>query len=456
MNDFPWTEDAARALLGAALNATGGGEAEATLGGGSLALTRFANNRIHQNVREEWPVLGLRVLLRGPDGVRVGHASTGRIDERGLRRLAEDAQALAKVSAPVPDAPALAGEANLRAVDAWDPRAADAGPALRADRASRIVLPARKAGLTAAGTFAVHRMSLGDYADPGLFSMANTQGLFAYHRRTRVECGCTLMTDDSSGWARADDWSYERVDPDALATRAIDKALRSRSPKGLAPGPTTVVLEPEAVASLLGFLLGAFSAQAVQEGRSLLTGKLGQKLFPDSVRLEDDCFHPLHRGRPFDGEGIPTRRVPLITDGTAAGLVYSRQEADVDGVEPTGHGPQQPSTEGSHPRFPVLAGGQSSMDDLIREAGEGVLVTRLWYNRMVDSRKVRVTGMTRDGTFRIRKGKLAEGLRNLRYNVAVPELLRAVVAATAPERAGGMVVPALLVRGFPFTSATRF
>ena len=79
MNDFPWTEDAARALLGAALNATGGGEAEATLGGGSLALTRFANNRIHQNVREEWPVLGLRVLLRGPDGVRVNAICPGHI-----------------------------------------------------------------------------------------------------------------------------------------------------------------------------------------------------------------------------------------------------------------------------------------------------------------------------------------------------------------------------------------
>ncbi len=463
---FPWDEDSAKRLLTAALNAAGvakGVEAEATLGGGSLALTRFANNRIHQNVQEEWPRLSLRVILRGKGGVRVGHASSGRIDRKGLKRLAADARALAKLATPAPTgsvpkvAPPPKGFAE---VDAWDPQAADAGPALRADRASRIVLPARAKGLTAAGVFAVHQMSLGDYSHPGMFAMANTAGLFAYHRRTRVESGCTIMSDDSSGWARYDDWSYERVDPAALAASAIEKAERSRKPKAADPGEATVVLEPEAVASLLWFLMPSFSAQAVQEERSVLTGKLGRKLFPEFIKLEDDCFHPLHQGRPFDGEGVPTRKVTLIDDGVAANLVYSRREAAAApqrlGAQPTGHGPQQPSTEGSMPRFPVLAGGVETLQDLIGDAGDGVLVTRLWYNRMVDPRRVRVTGMTRDGTFRIRNGKIAEGVRNLRYNIAVPDLLNNVLAASTPVRAGGMVVPALLVRAFPFTSSTRF
>ena len=460
MSEFPWTEEDARQVMAAALGVTGDLESEVTLGGGSLALTRFANNRIHQNVREEWPRLGMRVILRSKDGVRVGSANTARLDKTGLRKLADNATALAKLAAPVPTLPELAAKPaeGFEAVDAWDPQAADAGPALRADRASRIVLPSRKAGMTAAGVFAVSRMSIGDYSHPGLFAMANSKGLFAYHRRTRVECGCTIMTDDSSGWARADDWSYAKVDPEALARRAIEKAERSKRPKGFEAGPTMVVLEPEAVASLILFLLGSFSAQAVQEERSFLTGKLGERLFPRFVKLEDDCFHPLHRGRPFDGEGIPTRKVTLIDDGVAAGLVYSRAEAHATtrDVQPTGHGPRQPSTVGSHPRFPVLAGGVETLQELVREAGEGVLVTRLWYNRMVDTRRVRVTGMTRDGTFRIRGGKLAEGLRNLRYNVAVPDLLNNIVAASSPVRAGGMVVPALLVRDFPFTSSTRF
>ena len=463
---FPWTEAAARQLLEAALEAAGadkGVEAEATLGGGSLALTRFANNRIHQNVQEEWPRLSLRLIVRDKNGARVGHASTGRIDKKGLRQLAADARLLAKVAAPTPaaDVPQVAKPpAEFAEVDAWDPQAADAGPALRADRASRFILPARAKGLTAAGTFAVHRMSLGDYSWPGMFSMANTAGLFAYHRRTRVESGCTIMSDDSSGWARYDDWSYARVDPDALAVRAIEKAERSRRPKGYDPGETTVVLEPEAVASLLWFLLPSFSAQAVAEERSFLTDKLGDKLFPEFVRLECDCFHPLHQGRPFDGEGVPTQTVRLIDDGVAASLVYSRAEAAAAprkrNASPTGHGPQQPTTEGSMPRFPVLAGGVESLEDLISEAGDGVLVTRLWYNRLVDPRRVRVTGMTRDGTFRIRGGKISEGVRNLRYNIAVPTLLNNIIAASEPVRAGGMVVPALLVRAFPFTSSTRF
>lgn len=453
---FPWDEADARAVLTAALDAAGGDEAEATLGGGALALTRFAGNRIHQNVMEEWARVGLRVVIRDAGGARTGTAWTGRTDRAALARLAEDARALARLAAPRAGTPEPAPPADVRAARAFDLQAAEAGPAVRADGAARVLLPARKAGLVAAGHFATHRMAIEDYSEPGLVAVANTRGLFAYDRRTRVECGCTVMSDDSSGWAQADGWSYGRVDPDALSAAAIEKALRSRSPKTFDPGPTMVVLEPEAVASLLWFLLPSFSALAVEEERSYLTGRVGARLFPDFVRLEDDCGHDLHRGRPFDGEGVPTRKVVLIDDGVASGLVYSREEALAAGVPATGHGPRQPSTEGSAPRFPVLGGGVETLDDLVREARDGVLVTRFWYNRSVDVRRVIVTGMTRDGTFRIRDGRLAEGLLNLRFNVAVPDLLRNIVAAGRPVRAGGMVVPPLLVRDFPFTSVTRF
>jgi predicted Zn-dependent protease len=456
----PWTREGAADLLRRALKAAGRTEAEASLGGGRLALTRFANNIIHQNVVEEWPQLSLRVVLRGKDGARTARASTSRLDGAGLKALARDAKALAKVAAPRKDLLKPLAPAKHQPTEAWDPRTAEAGPALRADAASKIILPARRAGLTAAGVFATHRMSIGDYGDPGTYAMMASTGLFAYHRRTLVHCSCTVMADDSSGWADDHSHAFADVDPEALGARAIEKAERSRKPKGFEAGRTAVVLEPHAVASLLQFLLGAFSGQAVQEGRSPLAGRMGQSLFGPGVDLACDCFHPLHQGRPWDGEGVPTQRVQLIEDGTAKALVLSRSEALAEGgaAEPTGHGPSQPTTQGSSPRFPVLTvrGGEASLDDLLQEADNGVLVTRFWYNRSVDAKRVLVTGMTRDGTFRIRHGKTAEGIRNLRYNVSVIDVLNNVVAASKPVRAAGMVVPALLVRDFPFTSATRF
>jgi predicted Zn-dependent protease len=71
----------------------------------------------------------------------------------------------------------------------------------------------------------------------------------------------------------------------------------------------------------------------------------------------------------------------------------------------------------------VLAGENGTLDDLIAATEHGLLVTRFWYNRVVDPRRTIITGMTRDGTFLIENGKLGGAVRNLRYNVSVLEML---------------------------------
>ncbi len=227
-------------------------------------------------------------------------------------------------------------------------------------------------------------------------------------------------------------------------------------PKAIEPGRYTVILEPAAVGDLCYFLAEGFNAQQVDEGRSFLSGKVGETVFGQNIDIDDDPYHPLIQGRPFDGEGVPTKKVSLVEKGVVKGLVYDRKTAAKLGKEPTGHGLPVPNVEGAHPSSISMKGGTSSIEEMIKSTKKGILVTRLWYNRLVDPMKLIITGMTRDGTFWVEDGKISHGIKNLRYNQSLIELLNHVDAATPQERMWGYAVPGILAREFNFTSVTLF
>ncbi|MBV9772027.1 MAG: TldD/PmbA family protein, partial [Bryobacterales bacterium] len=271
----------------------------------------------------------------------------------------------------------------------------------------------------------------------------------------------TAMAGDSSGWAKASAVSLEALDTVALARSASDKAHVSRDPEEIAPGRYTVILEPAAVLDLVGQIFGDFSATAVADSRSFLTDRLGTKLFGDNIHIWDDVDHPLQAGVPFDGEGVPRRRLTLVDGGVPRELAYARSSAHRASVEPTGHGFPLPNEVGEAPLNIVIAGGPTSTEEMIASTDRGILVTRLWYIREVEPYEKTMTGMTRDGTFLIEDGRIARGLRNFRFNQGIVELLNNVEALSPAVRASGeeafdMVVPAMKVRNFRFTEVTRF
>jgi predicted Zn-dependent protease len=199
----------------------------------------------------------------------------------------------------------------------------------------------------------------------------------------------------------------------------------------------------------------------MRDQRSFLTGRMGQKLFGNNITIRDDVYHPLQCGAPFDGEGVPRKRLALVEGGTPREIAYSRPSAAREGVPATGHGFPLPNEQGEAPANVVMEGGSSTLEDLIGSTERGILVTRLWYIREVDPYEKIMTGMTRDGTFLVESGRLAGGLKNFRFNQSVVEMLRNVEAMTATARASGeeafdMVVPAMKVHGFNFTEVTRF
>jgi len=334
----------------------------------------------------------------------------------------------------------------------FDASTAAATPEHRGRAVAEAIRIVESAGQTAAGIYSTGQ---------SIEAIFNSRGVAAWHAETMAQFSITAMASDSSGWAKASAVSHESIDPMALARNAAEKARLSRDPHEIAPGRYTVILEPAAVLDLVGQMFGDFSATAVADSRSFLTDRLGKKLFGDNIQISDDVAHPLQAGVPFDGEGVPRRKLTLVEAGVPRDLAYARSSAHKAGVEPTGHGFPLPNEVGEAPLNIVIAGGSTSLDEMIASTERGVLVTRFWYIREVDPYEKIMTGMTRDGTFLIENGRVARGLRNFRFNQGIIELLNNVEALSPSVRASGeeafdMVVPAMKVQGFNFTEVTRF
>jgi PmbA protein len=423
-------------------------ETEAQITSTSYSLTRFANNCIHQNVAEEAVSLSVRAVINQ----RTARASTNKLDEDSIRQVCEAALALARLEPPNPDLLPMPGPQMYRAVDRYHSETAELTPRARAETVRHAVERAEQDGLTAAGVYSSGASSI---------ALFNSRGLQAHHEETASEFSITMLREGSSGWAKKTSTSCLDLEPEVLAERAAQKALESREPQDLTPGTYCVILEPAAVLDLLGFLFFDFGGLAVHESRSCLTGRGGQELFGENVTVRDDVFHPLQAGPPFDGEGVPRQRVSLVERGTVKNLVYARATARKVGKEPTGHGFPLPNEYGEAPMNIVMDGGRSSIEEMIRSTPRGLLVTRLWYIREVDPYQKILTGMTRDGTFWIEDGEIRHGIKNLRFNQSIIEMLGQVEMMGPPQRTAGeesfeMVVPAMKVGGFNFSSGTKY
>jgi PmbA protein len=423
-------------------------ETEVDIAVNADALTRFANNTIHQNVAE----LSLTVSVRTVFGGRTARATTNKTDEESLRRVVTTSGTLARSQPKDPNLLPLPARQKYAKVARFDAATAGATPADRAHAVERVAKLAAQRNQTAAGIFTT---------GASVSLLANSRGLVASYRQTRAEFSVTILEADSSGWAKANSPAFANVDPQSLAARASDKAILSRKPRELEPGPWTVILEPAAVLDLVGFLFYDFAATAVRDKRSCFTGRIGKKLMGDNITLWDDAFHPLQTGPPYDGEGIPRQRVLLVDAGVPKNLVYSRASAKEMKAKPTGHGFSLPNEWGEAPFNLVFTGGSDSVEEMVASTERGILVTRLWYIREVDPYEKVLTGMTRDGTFLVENGAIASGARNFRFNQSVLELLRNVVALGPAVRSTGeesfdMVVPAMKVNGFRFSEVTKF
>ena len=413
--------------------------------------TRFSDNCITQNVVGREASVSVRVVHRG----RVGRASSNRMDESALKELPIIALNAAEVQGePDPDLPEPVGPAEYREVEAFSHATAEFSPEQRAAVIAKAASACKVEGLQAAGIFATGESAL---------AVANSKGVFAYHRDTSAEFSLTAGGDGVFGWSEGISHDVNRIDTGKIVKTAMRKAVTGRNRREIEPGEYTVILEPAAVVDFLFFLsFQAFGALNYLEGRSFLSGKMGQPVFGANVTIFDDAFHPLIKGLPFDYEGVPRRTVRLINKGVAESVVWDSASAKRGGTVSTGHALPQPNSTGPIPLYLRMEGGDSSLEEMISTTDRGILVTHFHYTNVLDPIVMELTGMTRDGTFMIEGGEIAYPIKNMRFTQSLVEALNRVTALSKVEEphrpffGGAMAAPALKIEGFNFSSVTEF
>jgi predicted Zn-dependent protease len=386
-------------------------------------------------------------------GKRSASVSTNLLDDAALRRAVETSEQLARLAPENPEQMPLLESQRYSEVPALAGATVELDAEARAEAVGVTHGACVRAGLRGAGF--IHR-------SVGATAVANSAGLFAYHSASEVSHTLSVRTPagDGAGWAGTahSDWARSRA-PAALAARAIARALQSRGARPLEPGKYPVILEPTAVANLLGLLAWSLDARAADEGRSFFSrrgggNRIGEKVADDRVTILSDPGDPDLLQRPFTAEGEPIGRTVWIENGVVRNLAYDRYWAAKQGVasRPTGGGIR-------------MSGSQATLEQLIAQVERGLLVTRFWYIRSVDPRTITYTGLTRDGVLLIENGMVTRAVQNFRFNESPIAMLRNLVALGTPERvtsseSGGlgdtaMVVPPIVTREFNFTSVSE-
>jgi len=443
--DGPLSREESQRIIARAAELSKADSVQVQLQSAHSSNTRFAANQMSTS----GSIFDVTLAIQSSFGNKHAVVVTNDLSDESLRQAVAQSEALAKLAPDDPEAMPPLGAQQYQSVQAYFESTASLGASDMARAAMTALEPARAAGDLQVAGFIVK--------GAGSNAIGNDKGLFAYHRNTSANYTLTVRTADGtgSGWAGADHPDWSRIDFEAVSKRALDKARASRGPVAIEPGRYTVILEPQAVGDLVQLTSGYIDARSADEGRSPFVkqgggNKIGEKIVDERVTILSDPSDAQLLSQPFDGEGFPLGNQIWIEKGVLKKLYYSRYWAKNKNATATGA-----------PQSIKMMGGSASVDDMVAATERGVLVTRLWYLREVDPRTILYTGLTRDGTFLVENGKITKAIRNFRFNESPLFMLNNLEVLGRPERlagteAGGdIVMPAIKVRDFNFTSLSE-
>jgi predicted Zn-dependent protease len=435
-----YTKEQAQALLKKVLSYSKADECEASLGGGDEGNVRYALNA----VSTAGDISSVSLSVTSVYGKKAGSASINEFDDAAFERVVRRSEELAQFAPENSEYMPMLGQSEFKEAITYNANTAAMTPESRAEMVGKSLAITKEAKLSAAG-FLNNSNSFS--------AVMNSKGLFAYSKSTDVYFSVTTRNDagTTSGYAARGFTDVSKLDTASATRVATMKANASIGAKAIEPGKYTVILEPVAATYMLENMF-RFDARSAEEGRSFLSKKgggtrLGEQLMDPKVTIYSDPFNPDLPGPTWGGDGLPREKTMWIDKGVVKNLSYSRFWAQKKGVAPI-----------PGPSNIIMEGGDATLEELIKSTERGILVSRLWYIRMVDPQSLLLTGLTRDGTFYIENGKIKFPVKNFRFNESPVIMLNNLEALGKQERSISVesyrsyLIPPMKIRDFTFSS----
>jgi predicted Zn-dependent protease len=436
-----FTKDEAQALLKKALGFSKADECEVSLNGTEGGNVRYAKNAIST----AGDITTVSLAVSSTFGKKTGTATINEFDDASLQKVVQRSEELAQLAPENPEHMPLLGPQDFKESITYIPATAAMTPDTRADAVAKSLKVAEDAKLEAAGYIE---------NSANFVAVMNSKGLFCFNHDTDVIFSITMRNAEGtgSGYAARGFNDVSKLDTFTATKIAATKANGSIGAKAIEPGKYTVILEPVAATYMLENMFRGFDARSADEGRSFMSkpgggNRLGDQLMDEKVTIYSDPFNPDLPSATWSREGFPLDRINWVEKGVVKNLNYSRYWAQQKNVQPV-----------PFPNNYIMQGGDASIEDLIKSTEKGILVSRLWYIRLVDAQTLLLTGLTRDGTFYIENGEIKFPVRNFRFNESPVIMLNNVEALGKVERSISVesyrsyLVPPMKIRDFTFTS----
>ena len=413
-------------------------------------LTRFAESYIHQNVAEADLNLTVKIINEN----RIGAVQMNSIDEATISKNIEKAIEVTKITPKLDYHYRLLTPQSYKIKSKYSKDTANFTPLNRAQLVKQLIKEVNQRGYEAAGAFKTEESTI---------LVANSEGVFAFDRGTKVDFNCVITRDNSTAHTSFMNSDINNFNINKITDELLDTALKNVEQIEIDPGVYTVILSPEAVAEILNYAgYTAFNGKTIMEGKSFICNNEGKKIFPETVTVSDDPFDELTMPLPFDLVGYPREKIYLIKDGVVKDGVYDHLTALKYNKKCTGNtlSPEQASF-GALPFNLVMKEGDSTIDEMISGTKKGIYISRFHYVNILNPMSIQLTGMTRNGTFLIEDGKLGRAIKNMRFNTSVVDMLKAVDMISKERQAkegfiGPTVAPYLRTNNFIFSSKTSF
>lgn len=413
-------------------------------------LTRFAQSYIHQNVAETNLNLTFKVINKD----KISIVKLNSLDESELLKSIKRAIQLSKIMPELDYHYCLVKPQVYKVKGKYSEKTENFTPLERAQKIIQLIERVNQKGYEASGALETGMETI---------IVANSEGVFAFDRETKVDFNSVITKDNSTAYHSFINSDVNHLDIERISDELLYTALRNVDQVEIEPGIYTVILSPEAVAEILSEAgYAGFDGKLIMEGKSFVSGKQGEKLFPKSITISDDPFEKLTMPIPFDFVGYPRKRIDLIKDGVIINGVYDHLTALKYNMECTGNTlPPESASMGALSFNIVMKQGKDQLEDMILNTKKGVYINRFHYVNVLDPMNLELTGMTRDGTFLIENGKLTKAIKNMRFNSSVVDLLKGVDMIsrerhTKPGFVGPVVAPYLRTNHFTFSSKTNF